>query len=112
VGASRSLIVGDSKEAAQASARVYLEKTFSMYRSWEMQEKTMAELQLGFDVPLDDWTINGSPRDCVETILRGRDMGLDRIGFSIYSLPREPQARIEYLQMIAEQILRPVGAVG
>jgi len=39
-------------------------------------------------------------------------MGLDRIGFSIYSLPREPQARIEYLQMIAEQILRPVGAVG
>src|SRR5499427_9096272 len=112
VGASRSLIVGASKEAAQASARVYLEKTFAMYRSWEMQEKTMAELQLGFDVPLDDWTINGSPGDCVETILRGRDMGLDRIGFSIYSLPREPQARIEYLQMIAEQILRPVGAVG
>ena len=112
VGASRSLIVGASKEAAQTSARVYLEKTFAMYRSWEMQEKTMAELQLGFDVPLDDWTINGSPRDCVETILRGRDMGLDRIGFSIYSLPREPQARIEYLQMIAEQILRPVGAVG
>jgi len=63
-------------------------------------------------VPLDDWTINGSPRDCVETILRGCDMGLDRIGFSIYSLPREPAARIEYLQMIAEQILRPVGALG
>src|SRR5215467_2433393 len=112
VGASRSLIVGASKEAAHASARVYLEKTFAMYRSWEMQEKTMAELQLGFDIPLDDWTINGSPRDSVETILRGRDMGLDRIGFSIYSLPREPQARIEYLQMIAEQILKPVGALG
>src|SRR5499427_5385300 len=62
VGASRSLIVGASKEAAQASARVYLEKTFAMYRSWEMQEKTMAELQLGFDIPLDDWTINGPHR--------------------------------------------------
>jgi hypothetical protein len=37
-------------------------------------------------------------------------VGLDRIGFTIYSLPRDVQARIDYLQMIAEQILRPVGA--
>src|SRR5262249_22794930 len=73
VGASRSLIVGASKEAARASARVYLEKTFAMYRSWEMQEKTMAELQLGFDGPLDDWTINGSPRAWRGTTLRGGD---------------------------------------
>jgi len=38
-------------------------------------------------------------------------MGLDKIGFSIYSLPREVQARIDYLQMIAEQVLRPAGAL-
>lgn len=31
-----------------------------------------------------------------------------RIGFTIYSLPRTPQARIEYLQMIAEEIVRKV----
>ena len=37
-----------------------------------------------------------------------RALGLDRIGFTIYSLPREVQARIDYLQMIAEQILSPV----
>ena len=37
--------------------------------------------------------------------------GLDGIGFTIYSLPREVHARIEYLQMIAEDILRPVGAL-
>ncbi len=71
----------------------------------------MVTLQLGFDTSLDDWTINGSPADCVRTIARGRELGLDGIGFTIYSLPREASARIEYLQMIADDILRPVGAL-
>jgi hypothetical protein len=31
---------------------------------------------------------------------------LDGVGVTIYSLPRDPQARIDYLQMIAEQIVR------
>jgi alkanesulfonate monooxygenase SsuD/methylene tetrahydromethanopterin reductase-like flavin-dependent oxidoreductase (luciferase family) len=111
VGASRALIVGASREAAAAAARAYLEKTFAMYRAWEMQESTMMELQLSFDVPLESWTVCGSPADCVETIARARAIGLDRIGFTIYSLPRETKARIEYLQMIAEEILRPAGAL-
>ena len=111
IGASRSLIVGASKEAAVAAAREYLEKTFAMYRAWEMQEKTMASLQLSFDTALDDWTVNGTPRDCLEAIARARDMGLDKIGFTIYSLPRDVQARIDYLAMIAEQIVRPAAAL-
>lgn len=110
IGASRSLIVGADKERARAAAREYLEKTFAMYRTWEMQEKTMAPLQLSSDIALDDWTVYGAPRDCVETVERARALGLDRIGFTIYSLPREVQARIDYLQMIAEDILRPAGA--
>ena len=111
VGASRSLIVGASKDAARAAAREYLERTFTMYRAWQMQESTMVELQLSPDVPLDDWTVNGSPEDCVETIARAREMGLERIGFTIYSLPREVEARIDYMQMIAERVLRPAGAL-
>ena len=71
----------------------------------------MVPLQLGFDIDPDDWTINGSPADCVETIQRAAAMGLDGIGFTIYSLPREPAARIDYLRMIAEQVLRPAGAL-
>ena len=71
----------------------------------------MMELQLGFDVPLESWTIYGTPADCVETLARGRAMGLDGVGLTIYSLPREARARIEYLQMIAEEILRPAGAL-
>ena len=111
LGASRSLIVGTDRDTARAAAREYLEKTFAMYRTWEMQEKGMAPLQLSFDSALDDWTVHGSPRDCVETLQRGREMGLDKIGFTIYSLPREVQARVDYLQMIAEEILRPAGAL-
>jgi alkanesulfonate monooxygenase SsuD/methylene tetrahydromethanopterin reductase-like flavin-dependent oxidoreductase (luciferase family) len=111
VGASRSLIVGRDKETARAAAREYLEKTFTMYRTWEMQERGMAPLQLSSDIALDDWTVYGSPRDCVEALERAREMGLDKIGFSIYSLPRDVQARIDYMQMIAEQILRPAGAL-
>jgi alkanesulfonate monooxygenase SsuD/methylene tetrahydromethanopterin reductase-like flavin-dependent oxidoreductase (luciferase family) len=110
--ASRSLIVGASKDAARAAARAYLERTFAMYRGWEMQEPTMVPLQLGFDSNLDDWTINGTPAQCVETIARAREMGLDGVGFTIYSLPPGAAARIEYLQMIAEEIVKPVSAWG
>jgi alkanesulfonate monooxygenase SsuD/methylene tetrahydromethanopterin reductase-like flavin-dependent oxidoreductase (luciferase family) len=111
LGASRSLMVGVSKEDAARTANQYLEKTFNMYRTWEMQESSMVSLQLGFDRKLDDWTVHGSPVDCVETLLRARDeMGLNRVGFTIYSLPRSPQARIEYLQRIAEEIVRKVTA--
>lgn len=110
VGASRSLIVGRTKEAAHAAARAYLERTFAMYRTWQMQERTMVELQLDFDRALDDWTISGSPRDCVEAIARGREMGLENIGVTIYSLPADPRARIEYLQMIAEEVVAPAVA--
>jgi alkanesulfonate monooxygenase SsuD/methylene tetrahydromethanopterin reductase-like flavin-dependent oxidoreductase (luciferase family) len=108
VGASRSLIVGDSKETAAAAARDYLQKTFTMYRTWRMQEQTMGRLQLGFEASLDDWTIHGSPADCVETIERARGLGLERIGFTIYSLPPDVRARIDCLQMIAERIVAPV----
>jgi len=111
VGASRSLIVGASKEAAAAAARQYLEKTFAMYRAWEMQEAAMAPLQLGFDIALEDWTVHGTPRDCVEALHRAREMGLDRIGFTIYSLPPEVEARIDYMRMIAEEIVRPVSGL-
>jgi len=110
--ASRSLIVGASKEAAHAAARAYLERTFNMYRTWQMQEQSMVELQLGFDKSLDDWTINGTPADCRAAIERAHALGLDGIGLTIYSLPRGPRARMEYLQMIAEELVRPAVALG
>jgi alkanesulfonate monooxygenase SsuD/methylene tetrahydromethanopterin reductase-like flavin-dependent oxidoreductase (luciferase family) len=109
LGASRSLMLARNKDEARSVAGTYLEKTFNMYRTWSMQERSMVELQLDFDKDLDDWSINGSPADCVETILRARDeIGLNRLGLTIYSLPPAPQARIEYLQMIAEEVIAKV----
>jgi alkanesulfonate monooxygenase SsuD/methylene tetrahydromethanopterin reductase-like flavin-dependent oxidoreductase (luciferase family) len=109
VGASRSLMVGASKEDAARTAAAYLEKTFAMYRTWNMQESGMVPLQLGSDRSLDDWAVHGSPADCVETLVRARDdIGLNAIGFTIYSLPPSPRARTEYLQMIAEEIVSKV----
>jgi hypothetical protein len=82
-----------------------------MYSTWQMQEETMVPLQLDTSIALDDWTIHGSASDCVETILRARDeYGLNSIGFTIYSLPRSPAERVEYLQRIAEEIVAPVKA--
>ena len=111
--ASRCLMVGDSKEDAAKRARQYLERTFHMYTTWQMQESSMVPLQLDFEGSLDDWTVHGSPSDCVETLLRARDAtGLDDVGFTIYSLPSDPRARIDYLQMISEEIVGRVAVAG
>jgi alkanesulfonate monooxygenase SsuD/methylene tetrahydromethanopterin reductase-like flavin-dependent oxidoreductase (luciferase family) len=109
LGASRCLIVGSSKEDAAARGHAYVEKTFNNYRRWRMQERTMVELQLDFASGLDAWTIHGSPQDCVETIQQAHEAtGVEYIGFTIYSLPVDVQERIDYLQMIAEDIVAKV----
>jgi hypothetical protein len=74
-----------------------------------MQEATMVSLALSFDRPLGDWTVHGAPSDCVETLLRAREeIGLSHISFTMYNLPRELPARLEYLERVAEEILRKV----
>ena len=39
-------------------------------------------------------------------------MGLDGLGLTIYSLPREAAARIDYLRMIADTLVRPAAKLG
>lgn len=109
LGASRALLLGKDQADAARIGRAYLERTFANYRAWEMQESTMVPLALSFDRPLQDWTVHGSTADCVETLLRARDeMGLTHISLTMYNLPRELPARLEYLQRVSEDILRKV----
>jgi alkanesulfonate monooxygenase SsuD/methylene tetrahydromethanopterin reductase-like flavin-dependent oxidoreductase (luciferase family) len=109
LGASRALLLGQNRSEAARIGRAYLERTFANYRSWAMQESTMVPLALSFDRPLEDWTVHGSMADCVETLLRAREeMGLTDISLTMYNLPRELPARLEYLQQVAEEILRKV----
>ena len=109
LGASRALVLGKDKADAAQTAQAYLERTFTNYRTWNMQESTMVPLALSFDRPLDDWTLCGTTQDCVETLLHARDeVGLTHISLTIYSLPRELPARLEYLEHIAEEIVQKV----
>jgi alkanesulfonate monooxygenase SsuD/methylene tetrahydromethanopterin reductase-like flavin-dependent oxidoreductase (luciferase family) len=109
LGASRALLLGKDQADAARIGRAYLERTFANYRAWEMQESTMVPLALSFDRPLQDWTVHGSTADCVETLLRARDeMGLTHISLTMYNLPRELPARLEYLERVSEDILRKV----
>ena len=109
LGASRALLLGRDQEDAERIGRAYLERTFANYRAWAMQEATMVPLALSFDRPLQDWTVHGSPADCVETLLHAREeMGLGAISFTMYNLPRELPARIEYLERVAAEILQKV----
>jgi alkanesulfonate monooxygenase SsuD/methylene tetrahydromethanopterin reductase-like flavin-dependent oxidoreductase (luciferase family) len=109
LGASRALLLGRDQEDAARIGRAYLERTFANYRAWEMQEATMVPLALSFDRSLRDWTVHGSTADCVETLLRAREeMGLTHISFTMYNLPSELPARLEYLERVAEEILRKV----
>ena len=69
----------------------------------------MVPLALSFDRPLDDWTLCGTTQDCVETLLHAREeVGLTHISLTIYSLPRELPARLEYVERIAEEIVQKV----
>ena len=53
--------------------------------------------------------MHGSTADCVETLLRAREeMGLTHISLTMYNLPRELPARLDYLERVAEEILRKV----
>jgi alkanesulfonate monooxygenase SsuD/methylene tetrahydromethanopterin reductase-like flavin-dependent oxidoreductase (luciferase family) len=109
LGASRALLLGKDRDDAARIGRAYLERTFANYRTWAMQESTMVPLALSFDRPLQDWTVHGSTADCVETLLKARDeVGLTDISLTIYNLPRELPARLDYLQQVAEDICHKV----
>jgi hypothetical protein len=102
-------LLGNDRADAARIGRAYLERTFANYRAWEMQEATMVPLALSFDRPLNDWTVHGSTADCVETLLRAREeMGLTHISLTMYNLPRELPARLEYLERVSEEIVRKV----
>ena len=81
---------GSSKEAAATAARAYLEKTFNMYRTWR---------HAGADhgarcswASTRAWRTGRStarPRTAWRPSSGRARSGVERIGFSIYSLPAE-----------------------
>ncbi len=107
LAANRSMAIARDRETAVSQARAAGAAKAEMYASFNMQEATTVELGLGANRDLSDWAIVGSPDDCVELITRcHEEEGLDYIGLACLNLPSGHSARLEYLQMIAEDFVR------
>ena len=71
-----------------------------------MQESTTVHFGLGGAGELSERAIVGSPEDCAETIIQQHEaFGLDYVGLASLNLPKGLPARLEYLQLISEELL-------
>ena len=106
LAANRSIAIAKDRETAVSQAKAAGEAKAGMYSAFNMQEAGTVDLGLGANRDLDDWAIVGSPEDCAATIARCHDeYGLDYIGLGSLNLPKEFSARLEYLQLISEELL-------
>ncbi len=106
LAANRSMSIARDRETAISEARAASQAKAGMYSAFNMQEVTTVELGLGGDRDLADWAIIGNPEDCVELITQcHEESGLDYIGLACLNLPSGLSARLEYLQMIAEEFV-------
>ena len=106
LAANRSIAISRDRETAITEATAAGEAKAGMYASFNMQEATTVGLGLGGRRDLPDWAIVGSPEDCAEVISRcHEEHGLDYIGLASLNLPKGLSARMEYLQLISEELL-------
>jgi len=106
IGVHRSIAIAKDRETAITEAREMAAKKAGMYSAFNMQENTTVDFGLGGQRELPDWAIAGSPQDCAEIINRCKeDEGLDYVGLASLNLPREFPAKLEYLQLISEELL-------
>ena len=106
LAANRSLAIARDRETAITEARAAGEAKAGMYSSVNMQESTTVDLGLGSSRDLGDWAVAGSPQDCAETLIKQHEeFGLDYVGFACLNMPKGLSARLEYLQLISEELL-------
>ena len=106
LAANRSISVARDQETAVSEAIAAGEAKAGQYKNFNMQESTTVDFGLGGSRDLADWAIVGSPQDCAETIVRCHvDNALEYVGFGALNLPKGKTARLEYLQLISEEIL-------
>jgi alkanesulfonate monooxygenase SsuD/methylene tetrahydromethanopterin reductase-like flavin-dependent oxidoreductase (luciferase family) len=109
VGVNRNISVAPTYESAQAATRARVTQAASYYSAWGVQESSTIDTVLDAERDPRDWSIVGTPTDCVETICRYREeIGIDFIAFGFANLPKEHSARKEYVQYVAEEVLNKV----
>ena len=106
LGAHRSIAIARDRETAIREALAAAEGKSRMYGGWNMQEATTVDLGLSGTRDLSQWAIVGSPEECAESIIRSyNEDGLRYLGLGFLNLPEQHAARLEYLQLISEELL-------
>ena len=106
IGVHRSIAIAKDRETAFTEAREMAAKKAGMYSAFNMQENTTVDFGLGGQRGLADWAIAGSPQDCAEALNRCKEAeGLDYVGLASLNMPKDFSAKLEYLQLISEELL-------
>ncbi|MCH8280562.1 MAG: LLM class flavin-dependent oxidoreductase [Chloroflexi bacterium] len=106
LGANRSIAIARDRETAITEATVAGQAKAGMYAGFNMQENTTVDLGLGGPRELAEWAVVGSPEDCAERISQSvEEDGLEYIGLGCLNLPKGFEARLEYLQLVSEELL-------
>ena len=73
-----------------------------------MQEKGMVRIHVELkEDTADDFAIAGGYRECLEGLRRCRDeLGLNRLTCRFYNLPRDVDARVEWLEGFGAEVIR------
>ena len=107
LGMHRAVAMSTNRETAASEARAVGERKGAMYGGWGMQENSVVDLGLDRNRPIHEWTIIGSPSECLETLARSESE--DRVqyaGLTFINFPAEHSARMEYLQRFSEEVIR------
>ena len=106
LAANRSITIAKDRETAITEAKAKGEAKAGMYAGFNMQETTTVDLGLAGQREIPDWAVAGNPQDCAEIISRCvEEDGLDYIGLASLNLPHDFSAKLEYLQLMSEEML-------
>jgi len=103
---TRGVAYGKDKATAAAEAQEAAASSYKMYSTWNMQEDTMLKINIDSDSKVEDWAVTGNGDDCLEQFAAIAEHGIDYVGMTFYNLPKTLEARKEYLQSFAENVIR------
>ena len=109
LGMHRAVAMSTDRETAAAEAKARRRAQGRHVRRLGVCRRTPLLISaLDRNRPLHEWTIIGSPQDCLETLTPQRTgkTGSSMRGLTFINFPAEHSARMEYLQRFSEEVIR------
>jgi alkanesulfonate monooxygenase SsuD/methylene tetrahydromethanopterin reductase-like flavin-dependent oxidoreductase (luciferase family) len=108
VGLNRTISIAPTYEEARRAAEARETASSTYYSRWGMREASMSAMGLEEGRDLTEWTIVGTPADCLAEIhCRNEEIGIDFVGLNFANMPADLAARRDYLQWVSEEVLAP-----